>query len=313
MGGTGAETQASRDVHDAWRLAYVVVADEALATKAVARAFVDTAPRLEFLAATLRISLTRAAERVDRESASSVTTALWQLRPEQRGALWLATVNDLDDPSLGAVLGLTATNAGHVARRAAEWLDVALDHESGPLCPDEPRLADFLNGRLPDDEAVEMREHVPGCPTCQTKARVFDELADLKSVLVAAVPEPPEALTVESLRRPGREPSADGAPTLADGWPRTPAVRPLAASCAALLVLGLIGLAVVHPARHGADPARPSGVSAVVPGLPTTSATGGVVTSTASLPARSAATVAPTTTGIPAVTFPTVPAGGRRP
>ncbi len=214
-----------RDVHDAWRLAYAIVADGDLATEAVRKAFVEAAPpedsalpsgrtappsRLDFLAATFRIGQTRAAENPNQESGSAVTTALWQLAPEQRGALWLAKVDELDDEALGTVLGLTAANAGHVASRAAEWLDVTLDHDSGPLCPDETRLDDFLNNRLPEDEAAGMKDHVPDCPTCRTKARAFAELADLRAVLLAAVPEPPAGLDLAALGRLDRTSPANG-------------------------------------------------------------------------------------------------------
>lgn len=305
---------AGPDVHDAWRLAYAIVADDDLATEAVRKAFVDAAPpennaspsRLEFLAAAFRISLTRGAENPGQESDSAVTAALWQLAPEQRGALWLAKVDELDNEALGAVLGLTAANAGHVARRAAEWLDVTLDHESGPLCPEEVRLDDFLNDRLPDDETEAMRDHVPDCPTCRTKARAFEELADLREVLLAAVPEPPPELDLEAMGRLDRTSSAPGNATLAEPARRIPAVRPLALCCAALLILGLIGVALLRPARHAADPVSPSAPRAIVPRFSTTTVgSGGVVATTAGIPTKSATTVVVTTTSIPKVTFPT--------
>jgi hypothetical protein len=309
------DSTVSRHLHDAWQLAFVVVADGALATKAVTKAFIDVSPeddassspsRLELLATTLRISLTRAADNPERESESAVTTALWQLPAGQRAALWLARVNELDNGSLGTVLGLTSINAGHVATRAAEWLDVALDHESGPLCPEEGRLADFTAGRLPDAEAAELQSHLPDCPTCRTKVRAFEELADLKAVLIAAIPEPPPGLTIETLEHQERNPNTNGTATLAEPAGRIPAVRPLAICCIALLLVGIIGISLVRPAKSSRDPVLPSDPRAILPGFSPSSSGGGVVIPSANLPNGTATTITVTTSTVPAVTFPTV-------
>jgi hypothetical protein len=317
----GPDGQVARDLHDAWRLAFVVVANEDLATKAITKAFIDTAPaepiappsRLELLAATLRIGLTRAAESPDREG-SAVTTALWQLPAEQRAALWLAKVNELDNFALGEVLGLTAPNAGHVATRAAEWLDVALDHESGPLCLEEVRLADYVGGHLPAEEAAEMEKHLPDCSTCQTKVRAFAELADLKAVLVAAVPEPPASLTIETLEHQERTPPTNGTATLAEPAGRIRALRPLALCCATLIIVGLIGLNLIRPVKPSSDPVVNNDPRAILPGSSPTPNSGGIIGSSITLPddASTATTITVTTTTVPAVTFPTIPAGGTR-
>ncbi len=315
----GADAAMARDLHDAWQLAFVVVVDGELATKAVTKAFIDATPtdsvaapsRLELLAAAFRIGLTRAAESPDRESDSAVTTALWQLPAEQRGALWLAKVNELDTSALAAVLGLTAPNAGEVAARAAEWLDVALDHESGPLCSEELKLADFIAGHLPADEERAMRRHLPDCHTCQTKERAFEELADLKAVLLAAVPEPPAWLRIETLEHQERNAPTSGTATLAEDPRRTPAFRPLAACCAILLIVGLIGMFLIRPAKGSTDPVGTNDSRAIVPQLSDTSANGALVGSSVDLPA-SATTITVTTTSVPAVTFPTIPAGGTK-
>ncbi len=311
----GSDDTVAGHLHDAWQLAFVVVADGDLSTKAVTKAFIDVSPedvassgpsRLELLATTLRISLTRAADNPDRESASAVTTALWQLPAEQRAALWLAKVNQLDNASLGTVLGLTSINAGHVASRAAEWLDVALDHESGPLCPEEGRLTDLRGGRLPAAEAAEMRAHLPDCPTCRTKMRAFEELADLKAVLVAAVPEPPPWLTIETLEHQERNPNTNGSATLMESAGRIPAVRMLAACCAALLLVGVIGIRLVGHPKSSREPVVPSDPRALVPGFSPSSSGGGVVIPLANVPGGTATTITVTTTVVPAVTFPTI-------
>jgi hypothetical protein len=362
--GGGNPAEQASDLRDAWRLAYLLVADRDRATTAVRRAYAEGSaaeggqppPRLGLLAATLRIGLAQSEQTPDLESPSAVTAALWQLAPEQRGALWLSRVNGLDDTSLGAVLGVTADNAGHVATRAAEWLDVTLDHDSGPLCPDEGRLAGYLTDRLPPEEAAEMREHVPGCPTCRAKVQAFEELADLPGVLTAAVPEPPFDLTAAPPGKPDRKAGnggfrnsvvgrstfarvvhrirphsrqrsfytgPNGSATGAEPVPRVPAVRILALCCAALLILGLLGLQLVGTGKHRTapvGPAAPAASHAILPG-PTATApsSGGAATSgggsTAPAPSVAAThpTVAVTTTSIPAVTFPTLPQGGRKP
>jgi len=315
-GSPGRDDKLDVDLHDAWRLAFVVVSDGDLATKAVTKAFVDASPgdatslpsRVELLEATLRISLTRAAESPDRETDSAVVAALWLLPAGQRAALWLAKVDQLDNSMLGAVLGLGAPEAGQVARRAGEWLDVALDQDSGPLCEFETELADFIDETLPRDEAKELDEHLPGCPTCRTKLRAREELADLPSVLEGAVPAPPKWLTIEALELAERNDPSDGVATLAEAEGRTPAVRPLAACCVALLIVAVVGIAVVRPGRHSADPASTSDPHAVLPNLLSPSeSSGGLVGTSADLPGGSATTITITTTSIPAVTFPTVP------
>lgn len=312
----GPDDKLDGDLHDAWRLAFVVVGDGELATKAVTKAFVDASPddasslpsRVELLEATLRISLTRAAESPDRETDSAVVAALWVLPAEQRAALWLAKVDQLDNSMLGAVLGLTAPEAGQVARRAGEWLDVALDHVSGPLCEFETELADYADGTLPSDEATELKEHLPGCPTCRAKLRAREELVDLRTVLAGAIPEAPKGLTIEALELAERTDPSDGLATLADAAGRTPAVRPLAACCIALLVVAIAGIALVRPGRHSADPVSTTDPRTFFqPDLSPTPASGGLVGTSAQEPSASATTITITTTSVPAVTFPTVP------
>jgi len=183
--------RATADLQAAWRLSYIAIGDQALATQATTRAYAqlaaahpDTSPSYrDLLATTLRTSLRAAAgapgAAPDEVRGSAVTTAMWQLPPNQRAALWLTQVEELDDEDLGFVLGLSPANAEHVAVRAAGWLDVALDHGSGPLCQHEPKLSDFLAGNLPLVEAAEIDDHLPGCPTCLSKVNAFEELADL--------------------------------------------------------------------------------------------------------------------------------------
>lgn len=328
--GSGEPAEQPNDLDDAWRLAYLLVADRDRASTVVRRAYTEASaagegeapPRLGLLTATFRIGLAESAAAPDLDSPSAVTAALWQLAPEQRGALWLSRVNGLDDTALGIVLGVTADNASHIATRAAEWLDVTLDHDSGPLCPDEARLADFLTDQLPAEEAAEMREHVPGCPTCRAKAQAFEELANLPVVLTAAVPEPPSDLTDAALGQPDPK-AVKGGSARAKPGPRVPAVRVLALCCTALLILGLVGLRLVGTSKHRTSPGAPPAPAtshAILPGPAATApASGGAPTSggASTAPSPSAATsrtsATVTTTSIPAVTFPTLPPGGRKP
>jgi hypothetical protein len=208
---------------------------------------------------------------------------------------------------LGAVLGLSAPDAGQVARRSGEWLDVTLDQDSGPLCEFETELADFVDQTLPRSDAKELEDHLPGCPTCRTKLRAREELADLPAVLVGAVPTPPKWLTIEALEQAERNDPSDGMATLADAAGRTPAVRPLAACCAALIVVAAIGIALVRPNRHSTDPVTTFDPHAVLPNPASSAADGGLVGTSADLSTESATTITITTTSIPAVTFPTVP------
>jgi hypothetical protein len=316
-GFAGPDERVAVDLHDSWRLAFVVVADRELATKAVTKAFIDvssgdpisSASRVELLEATLRISLTRAADNPECETASSVTAALWRLSGEQRAALWLSRVIELDNSTLGVVLGVTPQNAGHIASRAGEWLDVALDHESGPLCEREVDLADFTAGNLDGDEAWEIQRHLPTCPTCRTKLRASEELADLNAVLARAVPEPPASLTIEALEQAERTHPTTGTATLADAPGRIPAMRPLAACCAALILVGVAGISLIRPATHSSNPIGTSDPRAIVPSLSNSAVNGGFIGSSANLPVDGPTTITVTTSSIPAVTFPTIPTG----
>ena len=313
---SGALRRDGDDLHDAWRLAYVVVADVELASRAVTKAFVEATggdpaavpSRVELLEGTLRISLTRAAENPPLKADSDVTAALWRLSPEQRAALWLTTVHQTDDATLGAVIGLTSTNAAHVAGRAKEWLDVALDHESGPLCEREVDLDDYARGALGEEEAKAFAEHLPTCPTCRRRLRADKELQDLKGVLDAAVPQPPPGITVDALRLEEQLNPDDGIASLAEPA-RTPALRPLALCCAALLIVGLIAIGVMHPGRRSSSPSGSTDPRAILPNS-VTSAGGG--RSAATLPPDTLTTIAVTTTSVPTVTFPTVPSGSRK-
>ncbi|MDQ1427641.1 MAG: hypothetical protein QOK39_1117 [Acidimicrobiaceae bacterium] len=310
-----ADDKLTVDLQDAWRLSYVVVADGELATRAVSKAYVSAAggdaastpSRVELFEAALRISLTRAAESPDRETTSEVTAALWRLSGQQRAALWLTTVNQLDNSTLGAILGLTAPDAGEVAGRAKEWLDVALDHDSGPLCEFETELADFAEGKLPADEVTEIEDHLPDCPTCATRLRAREELGDLKSILTKAVPEAPPGLTFDVLELEERGDAGEGTATLADGPGRTPALRPLAACCAALLILAVVGIALVRPGRSGGDPVRTTDSPATLSTQTNSSPAGGATGLSANFSGGGATTITITTTSVPAVTFPTIP------
>lgn len=309
-------TEVARELRAAWRLAFVVVGDAGLATRALSKAYhgpglavptLDT--WLDLLAKTLRISLTRVASGPPAGQAvdSAVIAAMWQLPAEQRAALWLAEVESLDNVALAAVLGLTAANAGHVAGRAAEWLDVALDQDSGPLCPFEADIVDFVLGELPGDELHEFEAHLPDCATCSTKVRAYDELGDLPDVLDGAIPEPPAWLSEAALEAQGVQKLEKRLPGLAEPGSRTPAVRPLVVCCVALIAVALVGVRLIDSEKSKTDPpaatvvrGTPVGSSGSVPGATATTTT---------VPPTTATTVTVTTTSLPVLTFPTIPPG----
>ncbi|HEX3426233.1 MAG TPA: hypothetical protein VHT30_08880 [Acidimicrobiales bacterium] len=307
------------ELRSAWRLAYVVVGDVNLATRALAKAYHGPAlgvpssiRKLDLLADTLRISLTRAAVGPPHPTESAVITALWALPAEQRAALWLSKVECLDQAGLGSVLGLTSANAIHVAARADEWLDVTLDHDSGPLCPLEVHINDFLHHRLQDDESKDMAAHLPECVTCRTKVRAVEEVGDLKGVLDRAVPEPPLWLNVEALdARALPELEGGGPSTLQEVSNRTPAVRPLVACCVALLILGVVGLRVIGPDKTSTGSPASGNPHGILSGSAGTAIPGGLF-GTSTLPPQTATTVVVTTSSIPTLTFPTVPRSAAR-
>ena len=245
------------DLDVAWRVAYVVSGDDVVATTETTAAFAEVAastegepPRIQLLAATVRRTLERAAENRPEgppvAPGSAVTSALWELPARQRAALWLTEVVGLQDDDLAEVLGLTPDNVEHVAHRAARWLDVALDHKSGPLCQHEPKLADYIDGNLPLVEAAEIDDHLSGCPTCKSKVQAYEELAELPAVLDKAVPQPPTTLGAQAADRGETDTPTSGTERSEDRGPVPPAVRPLAACCAGLLAIGLLGAGVLR-------------------------------------------------------------------
>jgi hypothetical protein len=305
------------DLDVAWRLAYVISGDKMVATTAFAEVATSTfaaPPRIELLAATLRRTLDRAVENRPEgppvAPGSAVTSALWELPARQRAALWLTEVVHLTDDDLAKVLGLAPDNVEHVANRAARWLDVALDHKSGPLCQHEPKLGDYIGGNLPLVEAAEIDDHLAGCATCTSKVQAYEELADLPAVLDKAVPRAPAALAAQAADRRENKTQANGLDQSDARPPVPPAVRPLAACCAGLLAIGLVGVVVLRTpkATSNQGPVSNAPSSGVVPApRPGLSTNGRVV------PPGPAAT-APSTTSTTAitVTFPTLPPGGTR-
>jgi hypothetical protein len=112
-------------------------------------------------------------------------------------------------------------------------------------------------------------------------------------------------LTVETREHQERNPNTNGTATLAEPAGRIPAVRMLALCCAALLVVALIGITLVRPARSGTEPVAPGDPRAILPGFSSTPSGGGVVVPLANLPTTPTITIVTTT--LPAVTFPTIP------
>jgi hypothetical protein len=288
------------DLDIAWRLAYVMLVDESAAADAARQAFAHTvgndsiedADRIHLLATTMRLTADRAGEGPDVDR--PLVSAFWRLPVDQRAALWLSAVERLEDTELAEVLGVSPTNASHLASEAKDWIEVVMEGTSGPLCPQETNLADYLQGGMGASRAAALRRHIRTCPTCRSRVESYEEFADLKDVLRNALPDAPETLTTGALDEFNEE---DGYPVIDLDDPRRPAlpipVRWLAGCCAGLLLLGFVGLGVIHRASSSGGTAHnvPS-VSTTLPGNePTTTAP---PASTPNAPA-------------PPVTFPTAP------
>jgi hypothetical protein len=288
------------DLDTAWQLAYVMVADESAAATAAKQAFVhtvssesvDEADRLHLLATTLKLTADATVDgpEVDRP----LVSAFWRLPGQQRAALWLSAVERLSNAEIGEVLGVSPEDANQAAARAEDWLEVAAERTSGPLCAQEPSLPDYLKGALPARAAARMTKHIRTCPTCRSRVEAFEELLDLKDVLRNALPDPPESLTAGALDDWGQASAAAVVDRESSRAPLPPQVRWLAACAGALLILGLIGIGVVHRATAS------SGTAPSTPGASVTTTLPSAGPATTSVPVNG-------TTNLPPVTFPSAP------
>jgi hypothetical protein len=286
----------------AWQLAFVLTHDQEAANDTALQAFVDVAGdpptdgrfRIPLLAAVVRISGAQTQQKTqDRDGASrrpEVAANFWHLQAPQRAALWL-TQEGMDVPRLATVLAIPEKDAGTLVDEALQWLEANIDQVSGPLCPLEPSVPAYLDGELLPDQAMDMDDHVPTCPTCRARIDAREGLAELGPIVDNAVPPPPGGLALRAFDRLEEQQAQSAAVVESRRFSDWRSLRPLAACCAALLLLGLLGLGVVRPVASAAktSPFSPS-----------------VSTTVAPTPATPPATAPTTSTTLsPAVTFPT--------
>jgi hypothetical protein len=285
----------------AWQLAFVLTHNRQAANDAALQAFVDVAGdppadgrfRIPLLAAVVRITGStthRDDKQDDGARRPEVAANFWHLPATQRAVLWL-TQEGMDVPQLAPVLALPEDEAGTLVDEAVEWLEATIDQVTGPLCRLEPLVPGYLDGDLPPEQAMEMDEHVPTCPTCQTRIDAREGLAELGPIVDNAVPPPPGGLALRALDRLEEQRAESEAVEESRRSSDWRSLRPLAACCAGLMFLGLLGLGVVRPVASAARTTRlnPSVSTTVAPSPPIVPATAPSTSTTLS----------------PAVTFPT--------
>jgi hypothetical protein len=281
----------------AWQLAYVPTNDTGQANEVSVLAFVDVAGdppadghfRIPLLAAVLRI--TRAEESPgetdqDQEEAGrrpEVAANFWHLSGQQRAALWL-TQEGMAVDELAPVLGVSTREAAALVNEALDCLEASIDQVSGPLCPFEPSVAAYLHGELASDKAIEMDKHLPTCPTCRARIETVEGLAELGPVFDNAVPAPPAGLALRAFDRWGQQLTKSAAAEESRRVSDWRSIRPLAACCGGLLLLGVLGLGLVKPVASatskGSGPLAPSVTTPVVPATAPPTVPGPATTST---------------------------------
>jgi hypothetical protein len=282
----------------AWQLAYVLTNDSEGANEAALQAFVDVAGdppadghfRIPLLAAVVRITGAEGepTEPEDEEARlPEVVANFWHLSGKQRAALWL-TQEGMEVEELATVLAISTGEAGILVDEALDWLEASIDQVSGPLCPSEPSVPDYLEGALPPDQAMEMDEHVPTCPTCRARIEAIEGLAELGPVVDNAVPTPPAGLALRAFDRWEEELAESAAVAESRRFADWRSTRPLAACCGGLLLLGIIGLGVVKPVASATSKGSAPVVSSV-----TTTVAPATVPQTIVIPTTTSTTLAP--------------------
>jgi hypothetical protein len=287
----------------AWQLAYVLTDDADAASEASMQAFVDVASdppeeghfRIPLLRAVMRIAWADDSpiEPGEEGRLPEVAANFWHLSGKQRAALWL-TQEGMEVGELATVLDISSKEAGVLVDEALDWLEASIDQVSGPLCPFEPSVPAYLHGDLAPEQAMEMDDHVPSCPTCRHRIEAVEGLAELGPVFDSAVPTPPAGLALRAFDRWEEQLAESAAETESRRFADWRSLRPLAACCGGLLLLGVIGLGVVRPVAS----ATTKGSGPLAPAVSTTVAP---VTVPAIIPAPATTS----TTLAPPVTFPT--------
>jgi len=193
---------------------------------------------------------------VEGEDAAFVATAFRNLPERWRVTLWLTEVEGLSPSEAASVLGVSANGAAQLAVRARaglrhRYLQAHLAGEVPDSCRyTVERLGTYAGGGLAPRDVAKVDQHLAGCPTCRAK---LAELQDVGGRLRALVLPLPLGLAGAALLnwRNAFAVSETGTKAALD-WLTQHAYRPLAASCGALLALGIVGLGVVDRQRNPA-------------------------------------------------------------
>jgi trimeric autotransporter adhesin len=193
---------------------------------------------------------------VEGEDAAFVATAFRNLPERWRVTLWLTEVEGLSPSEAASVLGVSANGAAQLAVRARaglrhRYLQAHLAGEVPDSCRyTVERLGTYAGGGLAPRDVAKVDQHLAGCATCRAK---LAELQDVGGRLRALVLPLPLGLAGAALLnwRKAFAVSETGTKAALD-WLTQHTYRPLAASCGALLALGIVGLGVVDRQRNPA-------------------------------------------------------------
>jgi RNA polymerase sigma factor (sigma-70 family) len=193
---------------------------------------------------------------VEGEDAAFVATAFRNLPERWRVTLWLTEVEGLSPTEAASVLGVSANGAAQLAVRARAGLRHRyLQAHLGGQVPEScryavERLGSYAGGGLAPRDVAKVDQHLAGCDACRAR---LAELQDVGGRLRALVLPLPVGLAGAALLHWRKAFAVSGTGTKAAfDWLAQHSYRPLAASCGALLALGIVGLGVVDRQRNPA-------------------------------------------------------------
>ncbi|MDQ6838365.1 MAG: hypothetical protein M3137_08570 [Actinomycetota bacterium] len=179
------------DLAAAWRLAFAVCGEQAVADAATEAA---VASQVSWLGPPSPIELLSATYREVEPLLSSATpdggsdpllTGWWALPMDQRAALWLRVAERRSSTLAAEILCLAPGAVTSLVDTAQDQLVPAGATDD---CPSRQELAAWVNSTLPAAEGVAMREHVPACDTCEQRFSLVERLQALGDPLTGPVP-----------------------------------------------------------------------------------------------------------------------------